>query len=124
RSRIGAADAVFVTGIGSHPDIITLVGLAYDPEQWQRDAPEKVQGPLASGAYAYEDIYVHVGKLHFLFDNYSYPALQALLNNGRTDHVIFIVRPGELGLQNRGAPVLEIREPHGAPTLWVFELDI
>lgn len=125
RSRLGGVDAVFWTGSSAHRYIYTVVCLGYDPDQWFRDVREVVPGPLPDGVFAHEDIYLRVGKLHFMFgDSHSRNALSELLHNDRPDRVIFIVRPGELGLHRNGRPVYEVLGPDGKPSWWIFDLKL
>lgn len=123
RSRLSGVDAVFWSGSSAHRYIYTLICLSYDPEQWFREVRKIVPGPLPDGVFAHEDIYLRVGKFHFMFgDSQSRAALSALLHNERPDRVIFVVRPGELGLQRNARPVYETLGPDGKPTLWIFDV--
>jgi 4-amino-4-deoxy-L-arabinose transferase-like glycosyltransferase len=122
RPRLNEIDAAFITGYTLHPDIVTLVGLSYDPQQWFRDIREVVQGPFPDGRYKYEDVYVRYGKIRFLFGGLARPQVEALLRNGRPDHVVFIVRPGELRLEKFGRPAYEVRDPRGRTVLQIFDL--
>ena len=122
RPRLDEVDAVFITGQPTHPYIITLMGLQYDPEQWFRDIREVAHGPLPDGRYRSEDVYLRYGKIHFLLGASGAPALKQLRENGRRDRVIFIVRPGELGLHYQLSPVYEIRGPEGQAALWIFDV--
>ena len=122
RPRLGDVNAVFVTGQATHPDIVTLIGLGYDPQQWFRDSRELVHGPLPDGRFKFTNIYLRYGKIHFLLTESSIAEVKELSQNGRPDRVIFIVRPGELGLHEYARPVHEIRTPEGRPVLWIFAL--
>jgi 4-amino-4-deoxy-L-arabinose transferase-like glycosyltransferase len=123
RPRLGDVDAVFCTGSEIlHPEIYTLVGLGYDPKQWFRDVREIVSGPLADGAYVGEEIYTRYGKLYFLLDNFNQTAFEELSRNSRRDHVVFILRPGELGLEKLIRPVHEVRDSRGQTVLWIFDV--
>ena len=122
RPRLKDVDAVFVTGSSTHPYITTLIGLDYDPQQWFRDTREIMPGPLPGGAYKYEDVYLRYGKMHFMFGDSSVAALETLLHNGKPDRVVFIVRPGELGLHRHARPVHEIRNAEGQAVLWIFDI--
>jgi 4-amino-4-deoxy-L-arabinose transferase-like glycosyltransferase len=125
RPRLSGVDAVFWTGSSAHRYIYTVVCLGYDPDQWFRDVREIVPGPLPDGVFAYEDIYLRVGKFHFMFgDSQSRAALSELLHNDRSDRVIFVVRPGELGLHRNARPVYEALGPDGKPTLWIFDIKL
>lgn len=122
RPRLNEIDAAFITQKALHPDIVTLVGLSYDPQQWFRDIREVAHGPFPDGRYKYEDVYVRYGKIRFLFGALAQPAVEALLRNGRPDHVVFIVRPGELELEKIGPPAYEVRNPRGQTVLQIFDL--
>ena len=122
KPRWNQVDAVFVTSsYMSHPYVYTLVGLQYDPKQWFRDPKEMRQGPLPGGAYNHEQICLRYGKMHFVFGNSSQAALTQLVNNGRSDRVIFIVRPGESSLEREIQPADRILDPQGRPSLLIFD---
>jgi len=124
RGRIDDVDAVFITSFAVHPDIVTLVGLRYDPNQWFREVREVVRGPLPNGAYAFEEMHVRIGKLHFMLGAFGDAGLADLQHNDRQDRVLFAVRPGELGMQDPVQPVYQVLDPHGVPTLLIFELTL
>lgn len=124
RPRLDEVDAVFITGTASHPAIISLVGLRYDPARWFRDEREMIRGPLPNGWYRDEDVCRRYGKIHVMLDDESLGEIERLLQNARRDRVVFIVRPGELGLERYAAPVFQVRDPTGAPVLWVFDLSM
>ncbi|MSP40048.1 MAG: phospholipid carrier-dependent glycosyltransferase [Deltaproteobacteria bacterium] len=122
RPQLGGVDAVFWTGSSAHRYIYTVICLGYEPEQWFRDVREIVPGPLPGGVFAHEDIYLRVGKFHFMFgDQQSRAALTELLHNDRPDRVMFVVRPGDLGLHKTARPIHEVLGPDGKPTLWIFD---
>jgi hypothetical protein len=120
RPHLDEADAVFITGTAIHADIISLVGLGYEPQRWFLE-PRELHGPMPDGNYKGEYIYSRYGKIHFLFDDASLAALNALAANGRQDRVILIVRPGELDLGRRMQPVREIRNAMNQVTLWILD---
>jgi hypothetical protein len=109
QSRLPEATDVFVTGRGAHPDIAMLIGLKYDPAQWFREPRELVRGPLPDGRYKDAYVYLSYGKIRFLETESGTAALNQLTKNDRTDRVIVIVRPGELGLERYARPVLQIK---------------
>ena len=117
-------DAVFITGQAAHPDIISLVGLRYDPHQWFRDTRQVVQGPLPNGDYNGEEIYFRYGKIYFMFDQSSMTTMQNVLTDSHTNRVIFVVRPGELGLQQRLTPVHTVPDRDGRPSIWIFDVKV
>jgi 4-amino-4-deoxy-L-arabinose transferase-like glycosyltransferase len=121
KPQLSGAEAVFCTSrMIAHPYIYTLIGMQYDPGQWLRDQREIVKGPLANGDYANEEECVSYGKLHFV-GAFHAGALDRLSNNNRSDRVIFIVRPGELGLENKIRPVQVIEDRLGRKSLLVFD---
>jgi hypothetical protein len=120
--RLPDRDAVFVSGRLAHPYINMLIGLEYEPAQWFNDQREVVPGPLPDGRYKDEDVYRRVGKFSFMIDQSSIDTIQALLHNGRSDRVVFIVTPGELGLQRLAQPVKQIIGADGQAKLWIFDL--
>jgi 4-amino-4-deoxy-L-arabinose transferase-like glycosyltransferase len=124
RPQLKDVDAVFITGLATHADIVTLVGLEYDPRPWFREPRDMIRGPLPDGRFRFEDLYLRYGKIHFMLTDSSIAELEKLLHNGRPDRVVFIVRPGELGLDKHGPPVREIRDPEGRPVLWIFDLRV
>lgn len=120
RARIDAADAVVCTSIAIvHPYVQTLVGLRYDPARWLAEPKDVVTGPLPNGDYNHSDVVTRYGKLSFLFPGLPLPP--ALRSGDGTRRTVFIVRPGELGLEKRFRPVDEIRSPDGEPVLRVFD---
>ncbi|HEX9445466.1 MAG TPA: hypothetical protein VGA73_15200, partial [Candidatus Binatia bacterium] len=121
KPRLGGLDAVFITGYATHPDIVTLVGLGYDPRQWFRDVRELAHGPLPDGRYKYAYIYHGYGKIHFMFGAAGEASLKRLTANSRADRVVFIVRPGEWALSKRFSPVHEIVNPKGQTVLQIFD---
>jgi 4-amino-4-deoxy-L-arabinose transferase-like glycosyltransferase len=115
KPRLDGADAVFITNRQMNmPYIISLVALGYDPQQWFRDERELI----TIGEWEH---YHHFGKFHFLYGPDDFRAIQALQQNGRREHVIFIVRPGEVNLPD---PVLTIYAETGQPSLVIYETDL
>jgi 4-amino-4-deoxy-L-arabinose transferase-like glycosyltransferase len=122
KPQLNGVDAVFCTSrMIAHSYIYTLIGMEYDPRQWLRDQREFVKGPLANGDYANEEECVSYGKLHFIVGEFCATAMRRLSNNDRPDRVIFIVRPGELELENRIRPVQVIEDRLGRKSLLVFD---
>jgi 4-amino-4-deoxy-L-arabinose transferase-like glycosyltransferase len=112
KPRLNDVDAVFCTVEGPQmPYAVMLVGLDYDPEQWFRDARNFVQRDVWEACQRF-------GKMHFDYQGYLEWVRRALARNGRADRVVWIVRPGEHGLEH---PDLEIRGPDGRPTLWICQ---
>jgi hypothetical protein len=122
KPQLSGAEAVFCTSrMIAHPYIYTLIGMQYDPGQWLRDQRELVKGPLANGDYANEEECVSYGKLHFIVGEFHAGALDRLSKNNSSDRVIFIVRPGEFGLENKTRPVQVIEDRLGRKSLLVFD---
>jgi hypothetical protein len=115
RPHLNEADAVFITGNAVHPDIVTLVGLDYDPERWFREPRDLFQN---QNHYLYRSY----GKIYFLFDDTASAALNRLMSNGRRDRIIFIVRPGDVNFPDPVVPVQELRDSNGTPVLSIFEI--
>ncbi|MEQ8189506.1 MAG: hypothetical protein ABRQ39_16165 [Candidatus Eremiobacterota bacterium] len=112
KPRINEADAVFVTTNGmNQPYILSLVYLAYEPEQWLKDE-HLIYTP---GEW---DIHVRYGKMNFIYGDSWLPAISKLQENGKNDRVIFILRPEELHLTD---PVYEIKERAGNPCLYIYD---
>lgn len=112
RPRFDAADAVFcTTNFMNEPWSILLVELGYDPKRWFDGPRERIE----KGGW--ED-YRRVGKIVFMHDPSAEKDAAALEANGRPDHVIFIVRPGQLGLKD---PVAVFRNGN-EEMLWICEV--
>jgi hypothetical protein len=94
RPRLDGIDAVFCTVTEMNmPYSVLVVGLGSTPAQWFSE-PHRT---LAVGGW---DTHVRDGKLNFLYWDDWKPAYEALRRNGRPDRVLFLVRPGELGLRD------------------------
>ena len=112
RPRLEEVDAVYITTNAMMlPYVVTLVALGHDPARWFEEPRiiHEIEG---------WDIYERYGKIRFLYGQWILDELEQLSTNGRRDRVLFIVRPGELGL---GDPVQVISGPDG---LWICELEI
>jgi len=117
RPRVDQADAVFITAASMNmPYIVTLVALRYDPRQWFRD--EKVTFNVEDWEW---DFYSRVGKFHFVHGDSANAALRELTSNDRSDHVIFIVRPGETTMTQ---PTRTITAPPSIPMLEIHEVQL
>jgi 4-amino-4-deoxy-L-arabinose transferase-like glycosyltransferase len=122
KPRFPQADAIYVSGnYMTHPYIYTLVGLEYDPRQWFKDQPVMESG---QGFLKHETICKRYGKMHFILDNASRPNLDELRQNGKDDHVIFILRTGDLQMERLAQPVYQIRNSQGKVTLNIFDLHL
>lgn len=113
RPKLNDVDAVFfTTSLVNLPYCITLVGLKYDPHQWFRD----VRVVDDRGQW---DVYSRYGKIHFMYGGSFIPALKELQNNGRTDRVLFVVRPAEATRLRLKRPLHQIVGPNGQAVLWI-----
>jgi hypothetical protein len=116
RPRLHHTDAVFwTTSNVNMPFAMTLVGLRYDPMRWVADPKDVRPGP---GGW---DYYVRYGNNYFLYGQLCRPYIEAMQRNGRAEHVLFVVRPHELGLER---PVHVVPGSRGEPLLWICEADI
>jgi 4-amino-4-deoxy-L-arabinose transferase-like glycosyltransferase len=120
--RLSGADALFVTGFATQTDAIVLLGLNYDPRQWFRESRELIHGPLPDGRFKGEDFYVSYGKVHFLLTQEVMANLGALIEEDKPHRLLFIVRPGELGLERYAKPVHEVFGADGKVSLWIFDV--
>jgi 4-amino-4-deoxy-L-arabinose transferase-like glycosyltransferase len=115
--RYAESDAVFVTASGMNmPYIVTLVGIEAAPETWfaaERDV-------RTFDGLPWEYVF-RVGKLHFVHDQSALAALAELQRNGRPDRVLFVMRPGEIGLP---APDAVVTGPGGAVQLVLHEVEL
>ena len=103
--RLEHVDAVFCTVAGlNEPWSIFLVESGHDPRLWFAE-------PRDRRAREY-DIFVRYGRMYFLYEDLWRPYLRRLTDDGKPERVLFIVRPGELGLQQ---PLDIVRGP-GAET--------
>jgi hypothetical protein len=94
------------------PYMLMLVMLDYDPKLWFTDRKE---------FFTYEewDYYPRLGKVVFLHRGMLMPDPQALKNKVVGKRILYIMRPGELGLKN---PIYRITDPDGHDCLWLCQL--
>ena len=117
RGRFDDFDAVFCTTDGmNQPYIITLAALGYDPQRWFHE-----QRDLSFVTSEGFDIYTRYGKMHFMYGQSFMPALTELRQKSRQSGIIFILRPGELGLED---PIHKIYGPDGEATLWIRQTGV
>jgi len=117
RARVDDGDAVFCTTDGmNQPYIITLAALGYDPQRWFHE-----QRDLSFVTSEGFDIYTRYGKMHFMYGQSFMPALTELQQSNQLNRVIFIVRPGELGLEG---PIHQIYRPDGEVALWIRQTGV
>ena len=114
RPQISKWDAVYVTTIGTNqPQSVALVTLRWDPERW-------FQEPRATGRSVEGwELTARFGPIRFLYQQVWRPELDAMNSDNREQHVLFVLRPGELGLEH---PTRVISRPDGSPALWLFDV--
>ena len=122
RPRLEEVDAVFVTTrMTNMPYVISLVGLAYDPNQWFTDVKTARTTPEF-------DNYARYGKMNFMYGRaLGHPersVLNELKTNGRPDRVLLVIRPGELGELGGRRPYHEIIGLGGRPSLWIYKMTL
>ena len=115
KSRLREDDHVFVTTIGmNEPWAITLVTLGHDPKRWFAEPRDmRVVGEW--------EVYIRYGRMRFMYRGLWEPDYLKLEGDGVPQHAWFVVRPGELELED---PVHVIRGPDGRDVLWICELTI
>jgi hypothetical protein len=59
--------------------------------------------------------------MRFMYGDLWVPGYKELESDGVPQHAWFVVRPGELDLEN---PVHVVRRPDGQDALWICELTI
>lgn len=115
RPRLGEFDAVFMTTRDmNQPFAIALVVLGYDPAQWFSDGWDVI----ATDSW---DVYTRVGKLRFLYDASALHYLRTLEDNTEPNRVLFLVRPGEFGMER---PIHTVPGPKGEASLWACEVTL
>jgi len=113
RSRYDEYDAIFCTTNGMNmPAMISLVVLGYDPICWSKQ-------PRLGFTLKEWDYYTRYGKMIFMYPDISIPDISELRQNSSSKHILFIVRPGELGLTS---PIYRIKDRTGRECLWLCEL--
>jgi hypothetical protein len=114
RPRLTKWDAVYVTTVGTNqPHSVALVTLRWDPERWLREpraTARTAEGWEVTGRF---------GTIRFLYGQAWRPELDAMNSDSVEQHVLFVLRPGELGLEH---PTRVITRPDGKPALWLFDL--
>ncbi len=94
------------------PHMITLVALGYDPARWLHENPSVV-------TYGEWDYCTRYGKMFFMYPGISTPDIKKLKQLSSGKRILFIVRPGELGMTN---PIYSIIDPTGKECLWLCKL--
>ena len=114
RPQLSKWDAVYVTTIGTNqPHSVALVTLRWDPRRWlsePRATARTVDGWEVTGRF---------GPIRFLYGEAWRPELEAMDSDNVQQHVLFVLRPRELGLEH---PTHVISGPDGKPVLWLFDL--
>lgn len=102
---------LYITHTGmNQPWVIVALGAHVEPRDWLGAEKRTLPGVF--------EVTARFGPYHFLVDQGSLDELKALADNHRPDRVIFVVRPGELGLSK---PVRRFLSPTGEEMLWVCE---
>ena len=114
RPQLSKWDAIYVTTSGTNePFSVALATLRWDPARWlsePRATALTTEGFEVTGRF---------GPIRFLYGQLWRPELDAMNSDNRDQHVLFVLRPGELGLEH---PTKVIRRPDGQPALWLFDL--
>jgi len=122
RPRLASVDAVFCTDenmIIPHDNL--LVYLNYSPRQWFDEPRDYATG---EPPYYRRHVCTRFGKIRIMYHpDRSAEELRELASNGRTDHVVLILRPEQIALAGGHRPALVIGPP-SSPFLVVYELDI
>ncbi len=113
KPRFDDYDIIFCTTNSLNmPYMLTLVALNYDPNRWFTDRRE---------FFTYEewDYCSRWGKMVFLYQGMYLPDPKELKKKAVGKRILYILRPGELGLTN---PIYRITDPTGKDCLWLCEL--
>jgi hypothetical protein len=114
RPQLSKWDAIYVTTVGTNqPHSVALVTLRWDPERWFREpraTARTVDGWEVTGRF---------GPIRFLYGEAWRAELDGMSSDDREQHVLFVLRPGELGLEH---PLRVIKRPDGQPVLWLFDV--
>lgn len=112
KPKFAEADAIFCTTSDTNqPWVVLLAGLEYDPRRWFADVKQVERKEF--------DLYHRVGKMRFIYGPDAQRDIEALKANGRTDDVLFLVRPHEFGFSE---PLERYRMPDGSEALWLCRL--
>ena len=119
KPRFNDYDAVICTTAGLNmPYVISTVVLGYDPNRWFSEPREFT----TIGEWDYCTRY---GKMYFMCD-IIFPSFWHFMNKSlsggqyRPDHVLLIIRPGEVGLPDPNEQILhKIISPDGTEALWL-----
>ncbi len=126
---------VFVPdGSIKQPYIIMLHELDYDPRRWLQEVPEMSDPSGAMYTFCFrfgkicflypsKQIEIGNGRPHMVSTSTAF--INQLRSNGKSDRVLFILRPGEEklieGLEDLGPPLEVIKRPDGIPSLALIE---
>ena len=107
--KLPEVDAVFCTVNGlNQPWSVMVVGTEHDPHLWLAEPRDRRELEY--------DVYVRYGKVYFMYGDTWLPYLESITNDHEPQRVLFVVRPGELGLTE---PLYVVRGPDGRDALWV-----
>jgi hypothetical protein len=84
------------------------VGTEHDPHLWLAEPRDRRELEY--------DVYVRYGKMYFMYGDMWLPYLKSITDDDKPQRVLFVVRPGELGLTE---PLYVVRGPDGRDALWV-----
>jgi 4-amino-4-deoxy-L-arabinose transferase-like glycosyltransferase len=113
KPRFDNYDIIFcTTDCLNMPYILTLVAFNYDPNKWFTDRKD---------FFTCEewDLYIRWEKMVFLYQGTYLPDPEELKEIAGSRRILYIVRPGELGLTD---PTYRIIDPAGKDSLWLCEL--
>lgn len=113
KPRFDDYDIIFCTTYELNmPYMLALVAMDYDPKRWFTDRKD---------FFTYEewDYYTRWGKMVFLHRGMLLPDPKELKKKAVGKHILYIMRPGELGLTD---PIYRVTGPDGKDTLWLCEL--
>jgi len=114
RPQLAKWDAVYVTTVGTNqPFSVALATLQWDPARWLREP--RATARTADGW----EVTGRFGPVRFLYDQLWRPELEAMNSDSLQQKVLFVLRPGELGLEK---PSRVILRPDGTPALWLFDV--
>jgi len=116
RPQLDRWDAIYVTTAGTNlPYSVALATLQWDPERWFREPRATARTPDGW------EVTGRFGPLRFLYGEAWRPELERMNSDGQPHRLLFVLRPGELGLEN---PTRVISRPDGQPALWLFDVTL
>lgn len=116
RPQLAKWDAVYVTTVDTNePFAVALATLRWEPARWFSEPRATAHTPDGW------EITGRFGPIRFLYGQVWRAELDAMNADNREQHVLFVLRPGELGLND---PAKVILRPDGKPALWLFDVTI